>query len=64
MGGRVMKKVLWSAITLVLTLSFAWFGLAQQAVDPGFESVGRGAAMLADIADYQGVGAGGRGGSV
>ena len=57
-----MKKVLWSAITLVLTLSFAWFGLAQQAVDPGFESVGRGAAMLADIADYQGVGAGGRGG--
>ncbi len=57
-----MKWGGWSAAALSLTCALAWNGFAQQVVDPGFDSVGRGAPMLADIGDYETVGAGGRGG--
>ncbi len=57
-----MKWAGWSAAALSLSFGVASNGFAQQVVDPGFASVGRGAPMPADINDYETVGAGGRGG--
>jgi hypothetical protein len=57
-----MKRVRWSVVALVAASFFGAYGFAQRVVDPGFESVGRGAAMLANAGEYENVGASGRGG--
>jgi len=62
-----MTKRPWSVVplvapALVAVLSFGWMAGAQTIVDPGFESVGRGAPILADLNEYPVTGATARGG--
>jgi hypothetical protein len=57
-----MKKSAWIAPALAAVFLFASSALAQQIADPGFESVGRGAPLAADMNEYEMTGATLRGG--
>jgi hypothetical protein len=57
-----MKKGAWMVTALAAGFLFASSALAQQIASPGFESVGRGAPLAADMNDYEMTGATLRGG--
>jgi hypothetical protein len=59
-----MNKGPWSVsvVAALCAMTLSASVLAQQVADPGFESVGRGAPMLADLNEYEMVGATTRGG--
>jgi hypothetical protein len=52
-----MRKVGWGALASAVATLFGQAATAQQVADPGFESVGRGAPLLADAAEYPPTGA-------
>jgi len=57
-----MKNGAWSVAVLATAAIIGSSVLAQQVADPGFGSIGRGAPMLADLNEYEMVGATVRGG--
>ena len=58
-----MARGIWSTVALAAVFLSGSFAAAQQIADPGFESAGRGAPILADLNEYEMTGATARGGA-